>query len=166
MFNVLTSMRCWSEESLRKPWEYHVTYEMAPDTFESSASIAAHPGLKASITCNDNGDAAALDVVYDAPSTPMAIPIGSYGSVNIHAVQRLGSRLYLKKDAIPTKAIVEARKTFTFHEFVDWKYEFVLRYREPYHKPKTSRRIRPQNRYFIAIPRSVSLAFLARASYP
>lgn len=138
MFHLLASMRCWTQADVaHTPWDLCVTYELAADSLETSdVNTLTHPGLKASIRCDHNGDAATLDVVYDSdkPDAATTIPLGKHGAVRVHALRNLGKRLYTKREIVPKTAVVEARKTFTFHEFVDWNYTFVLRYREPYHR--------------------------------
>lgn len=137
MFHLLASMRCWTQADVaHTPWELAVTYELAADSLETSdVNTLTHPGLKASIRCDHNGDAATLDVVCDKPdAAPATISLGKHGAVRVHALRNLGKRLYTKRETVPKTAVVEARKTFTFHEFVDWNYTFVLRYREPYHR--------------------------------
>ena len=131
-------MRCWTQADVaHTPWDLCVTYELAADSLETSdVNTLTHPGLKASIRCDHNGDAATLDVVYDSdkPDAATTIPLGKHGAVRVHALRNLGKRLYTKREIVPKTAVVEARKTFTFHEFVDWNYTFALRYREPYHR--------------------------------
>jgi hypothetical protein len=135
MYNVLTSMQCWNQAEVLAPWKYHVIYELSADSVETSAGLPRSlPGMRASITCNEKGDSASLDVAYDDPHDAVRIPLGTHGAVHVRTLRSLASRVYLKKNTVPIKAVVEARKTFTFREFVDWNYDFVLRYREPYHK--------------------------------
>lgn len=130
---LLSSMTCWDASEQDQPWKYTVIYETALESLEKDVTELARSkdSVKAAIFCDAKGSNAVLRLSYqDEP--PLQVGIGPYATVLVALEKRSESGQYLKKDANFSKMVVEARKTFTFHEHFDWEYTLILRYREPY----------------------------------
>lgn len=134
VLNVLSAMTCWTEEERQQEWTYYVVYEVPQHVVEgSNDDLKDRKDLRTTIECTAKGNHSALRVSYlDKP--PLTINIGPYAALHIVAEKGCNTGQYIAKNATFSKMLVEARKTFTFHEHFDWQYTLTLRYCEPYYE--------------------------------
>ena len=133
MLLFLSSLRCWDQGTLEKPWDTAIVYTIDPRELMDSDKVALDDtSLTVELHTDEQGESTGLVMKrLEAQQELRCLTSDGFG-FNMQVVHYDTTRRLLRRGATYKSVVVEKHKTFEYRATFVWKYTLRLQWSTPF----------------------------------